>query len=316
MDISPAIDDFLSSISGKSDNTRDAYHSGLNKFVGVIGDADVTALTLDHIIRFAAAIKACSVRTRHLYLVAVRRFYRWLIETRALELDAADAVRLGGLVRDLLPRASSLPHAASEDVISALLRAADHAPELAQNACAGDKRRADLQRLRDLALLHALRSSGMRIGELLHLHRGDLDTAKLAAVVTGKGNKQRVVYFDDAAWSALQSYFKARGDGSQTRALGDLPIIARHDRGAGTRLTALTSWSAEDIFKVLARRAELDEHVTPHSLRHAFATKVLDATGDLAAVQDLLGHASPATTRIYAQVSSRKMREAHAAAFK
>lgn len=316
MNLSTAIDEFLASISGKAQNTRDSYRTGLNRFVAHLGDQTVDALSLNQIVTFAGVIQeTCATRTRRTYLVAVRRFYRWLIETRALSLDAADVVRLDGLVRDLVPRSSPLPHVASEAVVQALLSAAGQVPELPPNTCDADKRRAEWRRLRDLALVHALRSSGMRIGELLTLRRGDLDTLKHAATVTGKGSKQRVVYFDEAAWSAMQEYFKARGDGSQARALGDLPIIARHDRGAGVRLVSLTSWRAEHIFGELARRAGIEERVTPHSLRHAFATKVLDATGDLAVVQDMLGHSSPATTRIYAKVSSKRIRDAHRAAF-
>jgi site-specific recombinase XerD len=164
-------------------------------------------------------------------------------------------------------------------------------------------------------MLEALRASGMRVGELVTLKRDDLDHRNHSARVTGKGDKQRIVYFDDQAWNAIQEYLKARNDGARGRALYQLPLFARHDRRASQQTLPLTTDSVRLVFNQLARAAEIEITLTPHSLRHAFATKVLEATGDLAVVQDMLGHASPATTRIYAKVSNKKMRQAHRQAF-
>ncbi|HEX7587584.1 MAG TPA: tyrosine-type recombinase/integrase, partial [Anaerolineae bacterium] len=173
----------------------------------------------------------------------------------------------------------------------------------------------DLARLRNIAMLQALRASGMRVGELVGLKRDDLDHRLHTARVTGKGNKQRIVYFDDLAWNAIQAYLKARNDGARGRALYQLPLFARHDRRVSNKVVPLTTDTVRMVFNVLARDAGIEIAMTPHSLRHAFATKVLEATGDLAVVQDMLGHSSPVTTRIYAKVSNKKMREAHHSAF-
>ena len=99
--------------------------------------------------------------------------------------------------------------------------------------------RLELARLRNIAMLEALRSSGMRVGELVGLIRDDLDYRQHCARVTGKGDKQRVVYFDDAAWNAIQSYLKAHVDGARGRALYALPLFARHDRRVGARILPL-----------------------------------------------------------------------------
>lgn len=142
-----------------------------------------------------------------------------------------------------------------------------------------------------------------------------MDYRAHTARVTGKGDKQRIVYFDDVAWQAIQGYLKVRADGAKGRALYQLPVFARHDRRAGTQVLPLTTDGVRMIFSQLARAAEIEVHMTPHSMRHAFATKILESTGDLAVVQDMLGHASPVTTRVYAKVSNKKIREAHRAAF-
>jgi site-specific recombinase XerD len=97
--------------------------------------------------------------------------------------------------------------------------------------------------------------------------------------------------------------------------LYQLPLFARHDRRVSTKVLPMTTDGVRLVFNELARAARIEIVMTPHSLRHAFATKMLDATGDLAVVQDMLGHSSPATTRIYAKVSSKRMRDAHRAAF-
>lgn len=132
--------------------------------------------------------------------------------------------------------------------------------------------------------------------------------------MTGKGDKQRIVYFDDQAWQAIQEYLQARNDGERGRALYRLPVFARHDRRASSQTLPLTTDTVRLVFKQLATDAQIEITLTPHSLRHAFATRVLEATSDLAVVQDMLGHASPETTRIYAKVSNKKMRAAHRAA--
>ena len=186
-------------------------------------------------------------------------------------------------------------------------------------------RTSELIRLRNIAMLETLRCSGMRVSELVSLKRGDLVREGQHAVVTGKGDKQRYVYFDDSAWAAIQTYLRARGDGGRTagRSLGALPLFARHDKGAGRNVLGLTTNAVRHVLEVMIGLAnaaaddtlEQDHAITPHSFRHWFATRVLATTGDLAATQDLLGHASPATTRVYARVSAERLRAAHASVF-
>lgn len=143
------------------------------------------------------------------------------------------------------------------------------------------------------------------------LRRCDLDYRNRSARVVGKGGKERVVYFDHTAWRAVQVYLNARTDGTRGHVLYQLPLFARHDRAAGNDIRPISTSTVRQLFNDCARLAGIEQPLTPHSLRHAFATRALEATENLAVVRDLLGHASPATTRVYARVTSKRLREAH-----
>jgi site-specific recombinase XerD len=158
----------------------------------------------------------------------------------------------------------------------------------------------------------------MRVGELVRLERGNLlYDVRGALVKYGKGKKDREILFSERAWAAIQTYLKARQDGTQARPLASLPVFARHDRGAGARVLPLSTRSVQNTFLDLASRADILErfHLTPHTLRHYFATEFLSETGDLALTQYALGHASPATTRIYAKTKREDYRRAHQRVF-
>jgi site-specific recombinase XerD len=198
----------------------------------------------------------------------------------------------------------------AEEALQALLEAAYSVPLPEEpNTPAG--RRATLRRLRNIALLEALRASGARVGELVTLRRGDLDHREQAAIVRGKGGKERLIYFDDQSWGAIVHYVRTRQDGTTGRPVGSLPLFAQHGRRAGSRILPISTDTVRRVFNALAQAAGLEVSITPHLLRHRFATRVLKATHDLAATQDLLGHASPTTTRIYAKLADQDTRAAH-----
>ncbi len=322
--ISQSIHDFLDQLTvGKRPNTVKAYSVTLHRFeqflheeCDISPEASSQSLMVDHVIKFAKSLEKLAPATVRNYLAAMSEFYRFLFAKRLITADIADHERLFMALKQMRPRSSTLPHVPPDDVIYALVEAAKAETEIETgHKTEGDRQRARLRSLRDVALLLALKSSGMRLGEALALRRGDLDYRTKSALVTGKGNKQRIVYFDQAAWDAIQIYLQERHDGAHSRALAQNPVFASHGRGAGNVLKPLTHQRVEQIFAELAARSKLDPPPTPHWLRHWFATRVLDRTQDLAALQDMLGHASPVTTRIYAKVSSKRLREVHDATF-
>jgi site-specific recombinase XerD len=319
-----AIKDFLDELAvGKQPNTVKAYGVTLNSFKRFLseqqnlsGDISTSRLTVDHVIEFAKSMRELAPATIRNYLAGVSEFYRYLFAHRLVAIDIADHERLFATLRRMRPRSTRLPHVPPDEVIDALIKTAGTEREqLKRKQSPGDQERSRLRRLRDVAVLLSLRSSGMRLGEALALCRGDLDYRAKSAVVTGKGRKQRIVYFDDTAWKAIQEYLQARQDGVHVRSLSQLPLFARHDRRSGDRLLPLTRQRVEQIFADLAARSQIDPAPTPHWFRHWFATQVLERTQDLAALQDMLGHESPETTRIYAKVSTKRLRAVHDATF-
>ncbi len=322
--IDQALQSFLDQLSvGKQPYTVKSYSVALRRFVHFLSEKQSVSpemssdqITVDHAIEFAKSLQKLAPATIRNYLAALSEFYRYLFANRLVDVDVADHQRLFTSLKKMRPRSFSLPHVPPDTVIDALVRtAAFEEPSLGRKINPNDAERAKLRRLRNVALLLALKTSGMRLGEALALRRGDLDYRNKSAIVTGKGRKQRIVYFDESAWNALQEYLQARQDGAHVRALAPLPLFARHDRRSGKEILPMTRQRVEQIFKGLAERSQIDPRPTPHWFRHWFATQVLERTQDLAALQDMLGHESPVTTRIYAKVSTKRLRQVHDAAF-
>lgn len=161
---------------------------------------------------------------------------------------------------------------------------------------------------RDIALIETLSSTGCRISELTKLNISDVDVVNKTAVVTGKGSKERRVYFGSEAITALQKYWRARGFESPSD-----PVFCRHDRGSGKKTAKrMTSTTARNIIKYVAMVAGVDPNkISPHYFRHDFAIKMLRSTQNLALVQDLMGHADPKATRVYAKIYPDELKAAH-----
>lgn len=340
MTVDEAVERYLEYLkASRSVATSETYATGLNHFRTYLDERDlgparcqVGVITPDVVTGFVTWLygylfeevadgdeRRVSEATKATYFAAVSGFLDYLVvETEQLALGgtAYDALRRAlarasrRKNRDKLPP-DKLP---SQKIVSMLREEARRPLDLPEDATVGTRRRKTLIRLRDIAIVEALLSSGMRVGELVRLERGHLLYEEKGAMVRyGKGGKDREVLFSDGAWRAIQAYLKARQDGGQERALASLPVFARHDRRAGDRVLALSTRSVQNTFVELASRAGILErfHLTPHTLRHYFATEFLSETGDLALTQYALGHASPATTRIYAKTKREDYRRAH-----
>jgi len=340
MTISEAMTQYLDHVkASQSFGTARTYATGLRHFSRYLAarslppdETDVQGLTVpiatgfitwlyDYLLGEVAGgqPEKISEATKATYFAAVSGFFEYLIiEAQLLPMSTAehDALRKAlakaakRRQRDELPP-DKLP---SQEIVEALLAEARKPLELPETATPGTRRRRTSSRLRNIAMIEALLSSGMRVGELVRLERGHLlYQARGAIVKYAKGKKEREVLFSNRAWDAIQSYLKARGDGAQSRPLAGLPVFARHDRRAGSKVLPLSTRSAQNILFELASGAGILEqfHLTPHTLRHFFATEFLSETGDLALTQYALGHASPTTTRIYAQTKREDYRRAH-----
>ncbi len=251
--------------------------------------------------------RAPSQSTLLTYTSALQSFYAFL-HREGLRPDL-DLEALRERLRKVRGRREKrLPRVPDDGVVEALCQAARSTPS-------GNGRQAELVRLRDIALLECLRSSGLRVFEAVSLNREHFDLEERSAIVRGKGAKDRVVFFSAEAVEALRAYWQRRGDEELARHVGRLPAFARHDDASGKKIAPLSAQGVRYAVEQLRRRAGAEWPVTPHRLRAWFATHLLDHDVNLAEVQDLLGHESADTTRIYTKVRARRLQEAHRRAF-
>lgn len=299
------VEQFYTDLSmSKSKNTVRSYRTPINRFVSWLTEQEITdpsKLTSQLAVQFVrtlhnSGLKAASING---YITGLSAFYRWL----ALEsiIDLAEHEELKARVRDLRPAVEPVRRLPDEQAIQAIIAVAyqDKGGTIRQN----------LIRLRNIAILETLRSTGMRVGELVSLKCGDLNGETQTVRYRGKGNKKRLGIFTDQAWLMLNTYLALREDDC---AEYDTPVFARYDRGAPD----LAPMSTDAVRKMLAELAEKAgvEYIVPHKFRHRFATRILAKTGNLASAQELMGHASPATTRRYADVPDADLMAAHRSA--
>jgi len=161
-----------------------------------------------------------------------------------------------------------------------------------------------IEDLRDLAILTVLFSTGLRVSELTNLNKKDINIKRGEFMVKGKGDKPRVVFLSEEAKQLLNTYFSRRTDNS-------LSAFIAH-KGA-SKHTALSPRSIQRIVEKYAKKAGIVKKVTPHVLRHSFATDLLINGADIRSVQAMLGHSSITTTQIYTHLTDKQLREVHKA---
>jgi len=166
----------------------------------------------------------------------------------------------------------------------------------------------EIIKLRDRAILELFFSTGMRVSELAKLKRENINLDRDEFTIRGKGDKTRIVFLSHQARHALKSYLALRADDSPY-------IFVRHDRAKGEHdaVGAITPRSIERLVHRYAIASGIPKHVTPHTLRHSFATDLLMNGADIRSVQAMLGHSSITTTQIYTHITNRQLRDVHKA---
>ncbi len=272
MALETQIEDFLAAAQNRAPNTRNAYRRDLREFARHLTELGVSEwrnIDLHTVRHYIAERHRQGQHGRSLAraLSALRGLFVYLAGRGLIDGNPAHGIRA--------PRAERrLPRALDVDQMTKLLEG--HGQSTLD--------------VRDAAMWELLYSSGLRVSELTGLELGDVDYANAEARVTGKGNKQRVVPIGRLALAALKAWLKLRGEfaAPDQRAL----FVSRR----GTRLSTR---NVQLRLRAWAARHGIDEGVHPHMLRHAFASHMLESSGDLRAVQELLGHANISTTQIY-----------------
>ena len=273
---------------GLAENTRAAYRSDLVRLARWLRarDTALAAASPEALWGFigAEAAGGVSPRTAARRLAAIRRFYRHLAREGVVTSNPAAA-----LEAPRLPR--TLPHALSESDVEALLAAPDVS---------------EPRGLRDRAMLELLYATGLRVSELVGLRVDQLNLRAGLVRVTGKGGRERIVPLGEEARHWLERYL------SEVRP-GMLAGRRLDTLFPSPRRAAITRQAFWSLIRRYAAAAGLAADISPHQLRHAFATHLLDHGADLRAVQMLLGHRDVTTTQIYTHVARERLRNLHAA---
>ncbi|MGB0756893.1 MAG: site-specific tyrosine recombinase/integron integrase [Patescibacteria group bacterium] len=226
--------------------------------------------------------------TQNYHLIALRAFLKYLAknDVKALSPDKIELAKVAERQVDFI----------EGDDLDRLL----HAPLSAKNP--------DLIKLRDKAILELFFSTGLRVSELTSLNRDSINLKKEEFTIRGKGDKLRTVFLTPQVKKHLKSYLDKRVD-------VDMALFVRHDRASQTTAekatSPLTPRSVERMIKKYAKAAGITKNVTPHTLRHSFATDLLQNGADIRSVQAMLGHASITTTQVYTHVTNKHLREIH-----
>lgn len=269
-----------------SGNTLDAYGGDLAGLASWAAREELHLLDVDHrsLRRYLAELDRAryAKRTIARRLAALRSFYRFLVQRGYLSASPAIV-----LATPKLPR--ELPTVAGISLLTSLIDTPDPSTPLG---------------LRDRAILELLYATGVRVSELAGLDLGDIDFAGGTIRVMGKGSRERIVPMHPVAARRLREYLQsARAD--LAKASSDSAFFLNR---RGTRLTA------GGIRRMLERHLHamgVAQHITPHDLRHSFATHLLEGGADLRTVQELLGHVALSTTQIYTHVSTKHLRDVH-----
>ena len=298
MYLSEALADFLEHLEvegGRSPRTFENYKLYLERFIDFAGDIDVAKITSETIRKYRLWLNRYKnsntgeellLITQNYHLIALRGLLTYLSQ-RDISSLAADKIALPKTVR------KQVTFLHYDEVVRLIEQIPlDNEPGL-----------------RDRAIIELLFSSGLRVSELVNLNRDHINLARREFMVRGKGQKDRPVFVSMSAAEHVKNYLDARSDSlpalfiSYSRRLTK-PSVSGDYRRLGAR-------SIQRMVSHYARLADITKHVSPHTMRHSFATDLLMNGADLRAVQSMLGHSNIATTQIYTHVTDQHLKDVH-----
>ncbi|TAK04237.1 hypothetical protein EPO34_03770 [Patescibacteria group bacterium] len=295
--LSRLMTDFLEYLEverGRSARTIRNYDFYLRRFAGWSKNVDPSRITKEQVRQYRLWLNrelpgreggVIKKNTQNYHLIALRTFLKYLsrrdipsLAPEQIELSKQAAREVAFLETDELSRMLAIPRQEAEGLIA----------------------------LRDTAILEMLFSTGCRVSELASLKIEQVNLKRDEFTVRGKGDKLRVVFLSDSAKAALAAYLGARRDPSPS-------LFVSHDRAKGGRAESgpLTPRSIQRLVERYAKAAGITKKITPHTLRHTFATDLLLGGADIRAVQSLLGHASITTTQVYTHITNKTLKDVH-----
>lgn len=283
--------EYLTVELGLSANTRQAYERDLRLFCKTLGFQNSDALVnvnREQITGYMTQLKekGLAAATIARKLAAIKAFYRFMTAEGYMDANPAEVVEAG-------TKGIKLPRVLSEDEVVCLLNQPDITTE---------------EGFRDRTMLEVLYATGMRVSELINLTLERVDLNMKYIIAFGKGSKERIVPLGSVAAEFLQQYLeKVRPKLTHAGRNTNIVFLAF----GGHELTRQRFWQ---IIRAYGRKANINKALTPHILRHSFATHLLDNGADLRSVQELLGHSDISTTQIYTHLTNKRLRDIYAKA--
>lgn len=304
MDLNDLINDFLEHLeveAGRSKKTVENYRLYLERFYDIVceilgrNDVKPADITKEVLRKYRLKLNRygsengdedLQVITQTYHLIALRGFLKYLARRDIKSLD---------------PSLVELPHVKRKQVTFLHFdEVEDMLEEIDTSTESG---------LRDRAIIELLYSGGLRVSELVGLNRDSINLARREFVVRGKGSKDRPIFISEACADRVADYLDARTDSLPALFLNNSKNLQVADTSGNYR--RMTARSVERIVEKYARLAGITKHVSPHTLRHSFATDLLMNGADIRSVQSMLGHADISTTQIYTHVTDKHLKEIH-----
>jgi len=280
---------YLVVVRGLSDNTVSSYISDLDKFLKYIGKKgirsvnDVRAYNINAFIGYLQESSGLSARSVNRCLVSVKQFFRYLIIEGVIDSDPTENL--------VTPRTGkAIPDTLSIEEIEKLL--------------AEPLRKLNFEGIRDSAMLEILYSTGLRVTELVELKQASIYHDQGYLITFGKGKKERLVPLGRESIRKLGNYLENSRAYIIKNKVSDYLFVTRR----GTKFTRQGFWK---LLKAYASEAGIIKSISPHTLRHSFATHLLERGADLRTIQVLLGHSDISTTQIYTHVERERLKEIH-----
>ena len=273
--------DYLKIDKKYSLNTLMSYRNDLEKFNTSLNNKDIKKIDKSDIISFIESERKCNKSSRTIShdLIVIKNFYKYLIKEGLISVNPTLDIELPKLKK-------SLPHTLTLDEVDKIL----------------DIELKDKYSYRNKAMLELMYSSGLRISELVNLKMQDIDLEDDIVRVYGKGSKERIVPIGDYAINYLKKYIYEYRSSLMHGKINDYIFL----NSRGDRISRQAMFK---IIKQIIKEKNIKKDVSPHTLRHSFASHMLENGADLRSIQELLGHSDISTTQIYTHISNKKLKE-------
>jgi len=278
---------YLTVIKGLSDNTLESYVRDCRSFINFIeisGVREINEVSHIHIIEYLSNLKTKSFKSKTIArsIVSLKQYFKYLLLEKIITSDPTSNIKS--------PRMSmTLPEVLNLNDIERLLSC----PDLTTKAG-----------IRDVTMLEILYGTGIRVSELINIRLNDVNLELGYLLVRGKGSKERIVPLGKIAIKKIQDYTKNFRQDILKGKLSDYLFINR----SGGKMTRQGYWK---ILKSYALKSGITKSITPHTIRHTFASHLLDRGADLRTIQLLLGHSDISSTQIYTHIDTKKLKEIH-----